>query len=532
MLFGLIKDKDRKGKGVDRGDARRIASDGIVPLSAKRERRRTLSHSTGQADTDTRRRSFFGRLWDHTHTHKTEYDQPPDRLVPASPEVTKLLAPPKKKKEMTSLKEAAKAMPALTEESEPPSPISQRGLLDLAEILAEPSQKPKRKGWTQGQTSEPISTEPTQSASQPATPDTTPSQPATPDTTPQTPTPDATAQPPTPDATPQPPTPPATPLMPETRTRVVDQLAPVLEMDHALALAQAIFEDPSASTSTSTSDSSTPETTSRAEPATPPATPMPPIERDFAFQSLQSPLIPSDPPREPPLNLPLNLPLSPLPTPSQPPPSPPLHPPHPFEHRLSALDMETLKDEDEAEDEDEEKKQPPTPPTTPATPPPRGGSRQWRLSVIPPEWHGIESAIAAAIEPQTLRETAAENGVGNGNGVVEKKIRRKPVTLVPADEEHVATAMAESIQRQRIQPDRPLSVLDNSSNSTDSPKDAHLDAPSGSSSSLKQRVPSTHALNPPPKAPVAAAVVSDGWRVPRVRAPPGSRRSRMFGIGG
>jgi hypothetical protein len=515
------------------------------------------------ADKD-KRRSFFGRLW-HEHTHHPHnidpfvqdpssskyaghpaYAEPPARLEP-EPE-PELLAPPKKKKkkELTTLKEAAKALPALREESEPPSPISQRGLMDLAEILAE--------------------TGPEKDEGKPAAEPVAEHGSATPER-------------------PEPATPPATPLVPETRQRVVDQLAPVLEMDllemdHALALSQAIFDDdsnPSANTSTATSASGTP-APSRAEPATPPATPMPPIERDFAFPRIYAAL--PEPPTPP------ATPMSPTPGNGRARHASQLATVLEVEHRLSTLDLEELKSGASTP----ERKEPGTPPATPATPPPRGGSRQWRLSAaIPPvlEWDGeIERAIAAAVGKAPAEGVAGGTGVingngnghsnghgnGNGSGNGEKKIRRKPVTLVEAEEGHVARAMAEhishesshSIHRAEIVPVQQATavvlgpvrtpsadkdgaeangVKDGAAEAEPKPEDKPSPSgsaselnqtPGASASELRQRVPSTHALNPPPKAPAATAVVSDhGWRVPRVRAPPGTRRrSRMFGIGG
>ncbi|KLT40135.1 hypothetical protein CC85DRAFT_163769 [Cutaneotrichosporon oleaginosum] len=279
-------------------------------VSARGERKEQEGGGEGRAKSHTasdttkdKRRSLFGRLWEHSHHEHVHIQDPSSSTYAGHPAYAEpargragagagtggqaesgrhgphykiqLLAPPKKKKkekELTTLAEAAKALPALHEESEPPSPISQRGLMDLAEILAEtPPTRIVRDAPG------PAHPAPATAGLAEADPERALTGTSTPERLPSTP--------------------PATPFAPETEPRrAVDQLTPILEMDHALALSQAVFtpssepSDPSESANPATeasdpTSSSTPAAPSRAEPATPPATPMPqaPIQRDFAY---------------------------------------------------------------------------------------------------------------------------------------------------------------------------------------------------------------------------------------------------------
>ncbi|CAK9782034.1 unnamed protein product [Cutaneotrichosporon oleaginosum] len=182
------------------------------------------------------------------------------------------------------------------------------------------------------------------------------------------------------------------------------------------------------------------------------------------------------------------------------------------EGRLSALDLEELNDTDRGWTE------PTTPPASPASPLPSTPARTsasasaWRGSAIPPvlERDGeIQHAIAAAVQQQQVRETPAESGTGVGVG-------RAPVTLLPADERHVASAMAEHIREihtaEIVPVHRATAVV--------------LRAVGEDSAETKPQPVAQDSL------PKMTTVSEPGWHV-RVRDPPGTRRrSRMFGIGG
>lgn len=290
----------------------------------------------------------------------------------------------------------------------------------------------------------------------------------------------------------EPPTPPATPMTADKPGRgpvLVGQLAPVLEMDHALALAQAhLFDDEppfppsSASTSLATTPSISASHTPSAsgawytppngsasawratEPATPPATPMTPmssnsarlslsnsplgtvIERDFAFSG-NSARVASAPEQE-------------IGERSEPPtpPATPINPCSTVHTRVwHASQLTTVLEVDQAltlaRDSEpplalgdgDVKGEPATPPATPMTPAhSRGASRRLRQSTFPP---GIPPVLELGEEGQTRKltgEVALE--IADAVPEVTPSVKAGEVrTLLEADEEHVAFTMAETI---------------------------------------------------------------------------------------